>query len=514
MNKLGRNTLALGLSTLLITSAAAFSANAADETESHATSRFLSGTIGGTNLDAIAELEGTSADNPGDPGPNTNPLSLTVLQAIPINIPGGLDLNLADFLSPGNGSAGVANHYAAAPQTNSAAAASGAVNDTGAILAPGNGEFPSNAKISLDGGLLNGINDELAGVDLSLGALSGSAVIDKGDLTRDYQIGSATLDVKVPLLADLTGDLSTALKGLDAANDITISPASLCPVVGNTLNVTTSTLLAQLDSLGLGAVGDALEPVLTLLGVSNLNLCNLPPQIGAILTNETLAQLVTVQVKGLADVTSGIANFSSDGVAVDLATGTISLDLAKILQAAGVDINNLPPNTDLVQYITSDLIAGKITNVLNNAIDDIVTNIGKVSLQVTVAGTTVIPESDLGALTDPLTAILQQVTDAVQQIGAPIDDLLGDLAPDLARIVKLTANTQSTSTTPTLSAGGESAGVLAAAATGTYYRQGALRVDRAPFALVSSARVSLAERGGLGDARAQMAHLVVQLRLL
>lgn len=472
-NKLAKNSLAVGLATMIVTAGLSFSANGADATKSYGAGRFLSGTIGGTNLDAVAELKGVGAANPGDPGANTNPLSLTLLSAIPINIPGGLDLNVADFLSPGNGTAGVVNQYAAAQSTGKAAGASGAVNNTGAVLAPGNGEFPADAKISLDGGLLDGVNDKLAGVDLSIGALSSVTAVDGSTTTRDYQIGELALDVNIPLLKALVGDLDTALDGLAPANDVTISLAQVCPLVGNTLSITSDVLLSTLTSLGLGALVTLLEPILNnpLLPIANVDLCNVNPLLSAVAgLTEALDDLVKVQITGLADVTNGLTNFSGGGVAVDLSTGKVKLDLGAILTAAGVDLNNLPPNTDIVSFITSDLISGKITTILNNAINDVVTSIGNVTVTVTVAGMA-LPTADLEPVIKPITDILSQVTAVVEQVGAPVDDVLAELAPNLTQIVALTGNKQSASTTATVKAAGTS---TTPAAVGTYYRTSAL----------------------------------------
>ncbi len=486
MKKLARNSLALGTATLIVTAGLSFAANGADATKSYSTGRFLSGSIGSTNLDNLAQLKGVTAANPGNAGPNTNPLSLTLLSAIPINLPGGLNLNLADFLSPGNGSAGVANQFADAQNKGKARGASGAVSNTGAVLAPGNGQFPSDAKISLSGGLLDPINDDLAGVDLTVGALSSSTVVDTSGPTRDYQIGELKLDVSVPLLGDLVGDLTNALDPLNSISDITISPAQLCSVLTTGVTVPSAALLNQLDSLGLDAVRTLLDAVLNpLVGtpITEVNLCDSSnPLLSAvfdILTGPVISDLIEVNITGLDNITTGLTNLSSGGVDLDLSTGKITLDLGKILQAAGVDLNNLPPNTDIVSFITSDLISGKITSVLNSAITNVVAKIADVNVSVSVAGQAVPLELDdlTGPITDALVTTLTSVTDAVQQIGAPIDDLLGELAPDLAQIVKLTGNNQSTSKTPTLSEGTVGTGNVGTAAVGDYYRTSALKID-------------------------------------
>jgi hypothetical protein len=483
MKKLARNTLALGTATLIVTAGLSFSANGADSTRSYSAGRFLSGSIGGTNLDTLAQVRGVTAANPGNPGANTNPLDLTLLTAIPINVPGGLDVNVADFLSPDNGSAGVVNQYAGASGTGTATGASGAVGNTGAVLAPGNGQFPAEAKISLAGGALSGINNNLAGVDLTLGALSSVTRVDGGTPSRKYQIGDLTLTADVPLLKTLVAGVDDAINDLGAVNSVTIPPTGtdICAVVGGTLNITTATLLDTLTTLGLGALATTIDGLLTTLGLTTVNACSLPPGVGALLDNaqlnDLLESLVTVNITGLSGVTNGLGTVvGGDGAALDLNSGIITLDLEAILATAKVDLNNLPPNTDVLQYLTTGLIQDKIGSVLDTAVNDIIAKVADVTVTVTVGGTALTPVQ-LAPLIQPVTDILDDVTDQLTAALAPVDSLLADLAPDLAQVVKLTANNQSTSTTPSLSTGTVNASNTGIAAVGDYYRTSALKID-------------------------------------
>jgi hypothetical protein len=483
MKKLARNTLALGTATLIVTAGLSFSANGADATKSYSAGRFLSGSIGGTNLDALAQVRGVAATNPGNAGANKNPLDLTVLSALPINLPGGLKLDLAKFLSA-SGAAGAVNQYAAAPSTGKAVGASGLVNDSGAVLAPSGG-VPTDALVTLKSGPLAGINDNLARVDLGLGAVSSNTTVDNGTATQNYKIAGLNLQLGVPLLGKLVGDLSTAIAPLSKASSITISPAELCTITSSTLNVTSTALLAQLRQLGLGAVADLLDAVLNpLVGapITSVNLCDtsnlLLKPVFDLLSAPILGKLIEVQITGVDQVTTGISNFSDGGVSVDLSNGKITLDLAQILKAAGVDLNNLPKNTDLVSYISKDLVANKIGSVLDSAINNIVAKIGAVNVKISLAGTTLpVDLDDLTApLAKPLTDVLTQVSGLVKQVGAPVDQLLADLAPDLKRLVALTANNQSTSKVPTLSTGTVKAGNVGTAAVGEYHRTSALNI--------------------------------------
>lgn len=484
MNKLARNTLALGTATMIVTAGISFAANGADATKSYSTGRFLTGSIGGTNLDTLAQLRGVTAANPGNAGANKNPLDLTVLSALPINIPGGLNLDLAKFLS-GSGAAGAINQYASAESTSKAIGASGAVNDSGAALTT-NGGVPADAKVSLKNGPLSGINDNLASVDLGIGALSSNTTVDKGNPSRSYKIAGVNLQVGVPLIGTLVNQLSTAVAPVKAADNITLSASQVCPLVGNTLNVTTTTLLTQLDSLNLGALADLLDPILNnpLAPITDVDLCNVNPLLSGVQgLTAGLDQLIKVQVTGLDQLTTGLSNFSSGGVSVDLNTGKITLDLEQILSAAGVNLNQLPPNTNLLQYITTGLVSDKITKVLDKAINDLVTNLGKVDIAVTLGGTPLpIKLSDLtGQLVPPLVGALTQAASGVTQLGTPIDAALSQLVPSLNSLVELTANNQSQSKSPTLSTGTVTAGStknnISSAAVGDYYRTSALKIN-------------------------------------
>jgi hypothetical protein len=490
MNKLARNTLALGTATMIVTAGISFAANGADATKSYSTGRFLTGSIGGTNLDALAQLRGVTAANPGNPGANKNPLDVTALSTLPINIPGGVNLDLAKFLSP-SGAAGAINQYASAESTAKAVGASGAVNDSGAALTT-NGGVPSDAKISLAGGPLASINKNLASVDLGLGALSSNTTVDKGNPSRSYKIAGLNLQVSVPLIASLVGDITTALTPVNAANNVTLSPAQLCAVGGTTLNVASATVLDLIPDLTLRAtINGLLNPALG-APITEVNLCDtnsgLVSQILGGISESALGDLVEVQVTGLNDLTTGLASFSKDGVALDLSNGKITLDLEKILSAAGVNINQLPPNTNLLNYITTDLISGKITTVLDNAINGLVANLGKVDIAVTVAGNPVpVKLSQLtGTAIPPLVGALSQATTGIKALGTPIDTALAQLAPGLNQVLKVTANNQSSSKSPTLNTGTVNAsstsgaaksGSISTAAVGDYYRTSALKID-------------------------------------
>lgn len=482
MNKLARNSLALGAATLIVTTGLSYSANGADSTKSYSTGRFLSGSIGGTNLDTLAQLKGVTVVTPGT---KTNPLSLTLLSALPINIPGGLQLDLAKFLSA-SGSAGGVNQFATG-STTKATGASGLVGDSGALLNPSSTTPPSDAKISLKNGPLSGINDNLASVDLGLGALSSTTTVDKGAVSRDYKIAGLNLQLGVPLLSSLVNQLSTAVAPVAAANNLTISPAQLCPLVGNTLPVLSTTLLSQLDALNLQALTALLRPIIEnpLLPINNVDLCAVNPLLSAVSGLTTaIDDLIKVEVTGLNDLTTALTNISAGGVDVNFNTGKVTLDLAAILSAAGQNLNALSPNQNILEYVTDGLVSQKIAAVVDSAVTNLTTSLGKVDLKITVAGTELpLKLHDVtGPATQALTGALATAKPLVQQIGQPIDQLLAQLVPHLKALIEITGNNQSTSKTPTLSegtvnVGSTSTNTLGIASVGDYYRTSALKVN-------------------------------------
>lgn len=449
MSKLAKNSLAVGLATLIATAGLSFSANAAVDTKSHASARFVTGTLGTTSLDDVVKLEGTKASNPAndpedtsdqlndDNGPNANPLSVTVLKAIPINFPGGIDFNLADILSPGAGTA-AANQYSRAGSTSTADAYSGAVADTGAILNPDNTTFPSNATLSLTGGQLDMAN--LTSFKLTTGALAGSARLSGGEAVRDYQIGTVKLDLGVPLLADITKDIDGAVNtGRGNINDVSLSLDDVCPLVGDTLNVSLATLKA------LPVVGPLIEAIdLATRLPADLNLCKLPDALPTELQNQ-LKNVVELNATGLGTVNSGLTNFTKDGVTVNFATGKVTIDLEKVLEASdpSLNIDELGPNTDLVKFLADDLIAGKVKTTLKSAFADIIKQVtDNVGVEVKVGGNVVIPKVDISGLTAPLQTAVDGLSTALDAIGTPIDEALATLTTNLQELLALTANVQ------------------------------------------------------------------------
>ena len=292
--------LAAGIAPVFAVGAWLTPAAAAPGDESRAGARFLDGTVLGTDLDEIAELAGVDVENLGDPEPVTevNPLDVTVLDSINIDIPGGLQLPLSDIIE-----LGAANQWATAEDGGVSHAATGAVADNGGIGTDTEGDFPSNATFDLTDLLGDGLTDLIADVELELGAVSSEAHLrptdddDDFEVTRDYEIAGGQLVITVPILGDPSlpvplpplelGDAITIQDGqiiidldilfedlndlppnseligdtlVDLLNDGLLDALNDVPVVGPIVAGLLETLLGELE---LGGIGDALSDILS-----------------------------------------------------------------------------------------------------------------------------------------------------------------------------------------------------------------------------------------------------------
>jgi hypothetical protein len=370
-------------------------AEAADQPVSQAKGVFLSGSALGINLDDLVELESAKAVNKGHRRTvkDLNPLEVSLLNS--------LDIPLGPInLLKGNGllSLGAVNQAAIARSNGSAVGASGAVTDSGAIAVDGSSDVPpANATLDL-GALLNSTlgTDLLGGLvdlDLSVGAISANAKQAKGDdnkQTGDYRIADLTLELRSPVLAGLLDGLN--LGGLQ----------------GDVLGL--NGLLNGLD------LNTLLAPVLGSLGLENPELTagNLP---------------VLSDIVGALDLDLG------DGaVRVDLSNGLIRVDVEALLESLGLDLNDLPPNTELVRYIV-DGVLDNVVNLVSDLLTDLVGDLTDAISGITVTGQgtallggLLTPITDLTGITDQVDALLDGLLATVL---APVDQLLGDLVGPL-----------------------------------------------------------------------------------
>ena len=324
---------AVALALTAVTGVVTASPATAAPDESHASARFVSGTVGGTSLDDLVALEGVEAhyDGGGTPVIEADTLNLSVLGTIDVPI-GPTTVPLDDLLT-----LGAVNQYAEAAPAARSRAAAGAVSDTGAVNTAGSGTYPADATVSLDALLgqapLDGVIDA---ADIRLRALSAVAGLDGSreqgpaitcaDLSdpvhcRDYTIAGGELVLSAPVL----GDLTSAVTGLTAQ-----------------LTAALAGLETDLES--------AVESVLS--GVTGVT----APLAGVIDVSADIDANTAAALDGV------INTELSDGVVtIDLASGTITADLEAL---SGRALDNLPPNTEIMSAALLEELAERVAALL------------------------------------------------------------------------------------------------------------------------------------------------------
>lgn len=317
-------TVALGAGLTVI---APITASADEVTASYAEARFLSGSLVGINLDDIVELAAARAANDGTQPLQTSkdPLSATALQALNIDVPGGVQADLGDFLD-----AGAVNQYAEANKNGDSMAAAGAIGDDGAI---GVGSVGSGASGDLDldlAALLDGqFASILTDVTLSLEAISAQARGSQDSASGDYTLAGAVLTFTSPAVGNLTGKVTNALASVDQR---------LLGLEGD-------------DGMLGNAVDGVLDPVLGVIGSS---------------ANVT----ATIDTDLHAAVQSLLGGAYGNGaVSFNLQTGAVSVDLEALL---GGDLNDLPPNTELLTDAVISQVLRGVTDTVATLADQIV----------------------------------------------------------------------------------------------------------------------------------------------
>jgi len=349
---------------------------------------FLTGQALGLNLSGLLAIANANASNTGSPASVTqlSPLVAADLTADLEVAPGVPLLGAGGVLT-----LGAVNQYANAKSDGSSGAASGAVTDSGAIGAAGtNGVPASNATVRLGALIPAAQLGTLADVTVNVGALSATAnqaAGANGAQTGAYRIGSLNITANSPLVGNIGTGLVTTVSGLQG---------------------TVNGLQATLNGL-LGG----------LVTINNL------PNVGNIVNN-TLT-VVT----------------SADGsITANLKTGVVQIDVEKVLATAGLNINTLPANTDLLPYITAALttqLLPAITTALTNtvtALTSAITNISATLLGIPVSLSVLTP-----LLNGLVTTVVAPVNATIAGLGATV---ITPLANTLTNVVALQANVKST----------------------------------------------------------------------
>lgn len=174
---------------------------------SQARGQFLSGTIGGRDLSAVASIAGVEAQNfGGSPVVRSNTLQASALNAINLPLTGVLQL-------PGGNAVrlGAVGQYSRADGDGAASAASGAVGNSGGIgVGSAPGGLPADATIVLPGPS----GTALGSIRIALGAVSAAASQGAGGgQTGAYRIASLSLELDSPALAAAARPPVAAISG-------------------------------------------------------------------------------------------------------------------------------------------------------------------------------------------------------------------------------------------------------------------------------------------------------------
>ena len=294
-------------------------AGAATAPQAQSAGNFLDAKIGTSTIDSIAKLQFARAEAPGSNGVQ-NPLNVTVLSAIHLPLTGALQLPQLLGIN-----LGAVNQVAQAKLDGYSYGAAGAVNNSGGVSIGGNNNaFPANATINLTASGLAGNSpipipggtgsaDALGGVKASIGAVSSLAQTPAGygkAGTASYDIADVSLELGSPLLGGILGTVTG--------------------VVGQVVTALTGALPGGTSLPG-----------------------------GCSLTQSTsLTAPITLE---------------GGAVVLDPANAKITVSLAKLLTQLGLDLNNLAPNTDLIDLLLNYLSSPNgLAKAVQGALDGLV----------------------------------------------------------------------------------------------------------------------------------------------
>jgi hypothetical protein len=364
--------------------------------------RFLDGAAGGQPIQSVVDLKDARATAPGSTS-QQNPLDAKAFGQAEVPIGHSLQL-------PGGGvfTLGAVNQVAHAHNNGAAYGASGAVSNSGGISSGGNNSaYPADAKIDLSDkslgsvpipglpklpgvpGVPGGKQPALGGISADIGAISALAKTHAGGsfATPRYKIASLGLQLKSPALAALLQQLAQGGQQLQSAID---------------------TIAQQLKKLKLPFPTAACTP-----------------DFGSV---------------------PGPIKLDKGAVVLDPSTGSITVDVGALLSTIGVDLNALPPNTDLLAYVLNNLgriLSHGLANVVNGLINPI-RNLGSSCSDALsnekVVGTLIKALiKNLASGQKKLERQLQNIADQVSSATAPG---LKQLTDNLAKAVAIGANVQ------------------------------------------------------------------------
>lgn len=270
----------------------------------------------------IAALGHTLTSNPAAPGLELGGLNVGLLEALNIDV-GTLNVPLlTDGTTPGLlrlGDLGATQSFSSSPTQTQSIASSGTITsggaiDTGAIdgsVNPGTLELTDLFDQLSVAGLTDAVLDQAS---VGIGALASRAESSTGTVTSQYRIADLNLDLHSNLVAGLSGTLASAIQG-------TVTPVSDLAGPGGALTALVTTLVSTIYAIPDVPLVAAFTATGGTVAIAGL---------------DTVGQTVTTQV-----LQTPLEN-TTGSVLVDLSTGTVSVDLAKILVETGAGPTSTP----------------------------------------------------------------------------------------------------------------------------------------------------------------------------
>ncbi|WP_157559469.1 choice-of-anchor G family protein [Microbacterium sp. Root322] len=403
----------------------------------------------------IAALGHTLTSNPAAPGSELGGLDVGLLEALNIDV-GTLNVPLlTDGTGPGLlrlGDLGAAQSFSSSPTQTQSIASSGTITtggaiDTGAIdggVNPGTLELTDLFDQLAVAGLTDAVLDQAS---VGIGALASRAESNAAAATSQYRIADLNLDLHSNLVAGLSGTLASAIQG-------TVTPVSDLAGPGGALTALVTTLVSTINAIPDVPLLAAFTATGGTVGIAGL---------------DTVGQTVTTQV-----LETPIEN-TTGSVLVDLSTGTVSVDLAKILveTGAGANLNTLPANTPVLsattisaiqQGVTSALtgthpnsLNGKVSTILKSTLDALqVTLTVGVDLTVPLTGTALVSGdvtvkgslAQFAGTATPVPTVTTDITLAGLNIGVLLDPVVSAVTNAVAITTGPLVNTALNSVIP------------------------------------------------------------------
>ncbi|MGX1735687.1 choice-of-anchor G family protein, partial [Glutamicibacter sp. NPDC055354] len=275
-------------------------------------------------------------------GADTSQLDVGLLADETIDLGDGIQLPLLKNAEGDGlidlGSLGALNSYSLADTETHSRASSGAVTDGGAVaVSPNTGVGADPAYIDL------GALFDQANIDILTDQILDEARIELGALASEAESNEDVVDVKDYVIAGAELELSSPLVG----------------TLGTTLGETFQTAVDPVS--GLVEPGGALDSLLQSVRAA----AEVIPLVDVNAATVTIDGLDTVGDTIVDElISTPIAN-DSGSISIDLGTGDIHVDLAKLIEENGSDLNSFDPNTPLIGETVLNAIANGITESLS-----------------------------------------------------------------------------------------------------------------------------------------------------